>query len=118
MRISDWSSDVCSSDLSGWSGWPRETSGRDLRQLLVSRTAVDARFAAGAAAEVVFVFAVVAFVPDRFSGILEREDVGGDAIEEPAVMRDDHGCARKIERADERRVGKEVVSTFRSRGSP
>src|SRR3546814_20565028 len=97
MRISDWSSDVCSSDLSGWSGWPRETSGRDLRQLLVSRTAVDARFAAGAAAAVVFVFAVVAFVPDRFSGLLEREDVGGDAIEETAVMRDDHVVARKID---------------------
>src|SRR3546814_7568749 len=78
MRISDWSSDVCSSDL------------RDLRQ--------DHRAHLG------------------------RMDV---AVRHPEFA-SDHGCRRAAQRhrsaetrrSEERRVGKECVSTCRSRWSP
>ena len=47
-----------------------------------------------AALEVCRVFLVVAFEPDHFRVALEGEDVGGDAVEEPAIVRDHHRAAR------------------------
>src|SRR3546814_5921561 len=89
MRISDWSSDVCSSDLL----IPWEC----LHDLL--RRPLD-------------------------GGMLGHIDVH-DA---PSLMRQDHQheqhlvcecrCHKEIERSEERRVGKECVSTCRSRWSP
>src|SRR3546814_5425488 len=76
MRISDWSSDVCSSDLAD--GIERH------RRLAIER----------AASERAFVQRLVA-VGDH------RDDAG-------------HGAGR----SEERRVGKECVSTCRSRWSP
>src|SRR3546814_8913196 len=73
MRISDWSSDVCSSDL-----LPRRP---DLKVIITSATIDAERFARHFAAS-----------EDR-----------------PAPV---------IERSEERRVGKECVSTCRSRWSP
>src|SRR3546814_5756209 len=85
MRISDWSSDVCSSDLHG------------LLPLLA-----------------------------EFIGQQARQDVGGAAGREGH----DHGDAAggvgglglagggRQQRSEERRVGKECVSTCRSRWSP
>src|SRR3546814_11660593 len=95
MRISDWSSDVCSSDLEG-------------------EPAVDARA----------VFVAVWLTAER---------VGGGIDQEREVMADDeaqHACqqehapqvavqpAERERRSEERRVGKECVSTCRSRWSP
>src|SRR3546814_5239896 len=71
MRISDWSSDVCSSDLLDVTG------GRQLAQLFKPRT-------------------------DRL------------VIEIFALV----GIAPRLQRSEERRVGKECVSTCRSRWSP
>src|SRR3546814_13619340 len=89
MRISDWSSDVCSSDLRGvgMSGGFSDTNtlqqGRDLLDIVASlRTGEGMR----------------ALSP---SGVLST---GADAA--TAV------------RSEERRVGKECVSTCRSRWSP
>src|SRR3546814_4403592 len=76
MRISDWSSDVCSSDLLG---------GRDRRRCHVRRDADSSRKA------------------DRRGGSRRHRPAGGDG-------------ARR--RSEERRVGKECVSTCRSRWSP
>src|SRR3546814_4108086 len=79
MRISDWSSDVCSSDL------------------------ID----------------LLALLHDVF----ERRRINGRAIgvrahhEFPGFVTD-RIAARGIERSEERRVGKECVSTCRSRWSP
>src|SRR3546814_1943317 len=84
MRISDWSSDVCSSDLVAHRG--------DLRQ----RRVVDADAVAALQ---------LGGEPHPFQGI--------DAeIELRAGVEGDLG------RSEERRVGKECVSTCRSRWSP
>src|SRR3546814_20352916 len=78
MRISDWSSDVCSSDLIAEHG----------RQIEV----------------------------------VKRDDAGGrqlaDEGEYLQLVLDIEVVCRFVERSDERRVGKECVSTCRSRWSP
>src|SRR3546814_18651856 len=81
MRISDWSSDVCSSDLGRHACG--DLCGRCLLCHLLSRD----RFCAGA-----------------------RDD--GAGLPEGAVPAD------PARRSEERRVGKECVSTCRSRWSP
>src|SRR5207253_1675702 len=64
------------------------------------------------AAAVGLVVLVVALEPDDAALALEGEDVGGDAVEEPAVVADDDRAAREVdERVLERaqRVDVEVV---------
>src|SRR3546814_2883262 len=72
MRISDWSSDVCSSDL-------------------LRRSAIDSR--------------------------QRRADAGTDLLKRRIADRV-HSAACRKGRSEERRVGKECVSTCRSRWSP
>src|ERR1700709_1572188 len=43
---------------------------------------------------VLFVILEIAFEPFDMAVVLEGEHVGGDAVEEPAVMADDHGATR------------------------
>src|SRR3546814_19399700 len=95
MRISDWSSDVCSSDL--------------------FKTANDQfGHAAGDA--------VLVVLSERIKATLRKQDfaarIGGDefvVIADPIDARRD---ADDLARSEERRVGKECVSTCRSRWSP
>src|SRR3546814_4151997 len=90
MRISDWSSDVCSSDLSVVDAaiLPEQPSSPNLvLNLLLA-------LLAGCASAAVAVFA------------LEQID---EALKDPADV---------TNRSEERRVGKECVSTCRSRWSP
>src|SRR3546814_10667573 len=92
MRVSDWSSDVCSSDL-----------GQD-------RDGLSRRW------------------PARFRTDLGREyraDAGGEEIRTRSRIPPRHLCDvvdprldPGIHRSEERRVGKECVSTCRSRWSP
>src|SRR3546814_10809535 len=90
MRISDWSSDVCSSDLA-----------------VVEPGALPAqRPAARLAGDVV---GAVARDEDMRLG-LERQDAG--------VFEEDERLANRFARSEERRVGKGCVSTCRSRWSP
>src|SRR3546814_11311223 len=97
MRISDWSSDVCSSDLPG-------------DDEALARAEFDRRLGAprgqprnGGAADL-----------DRV-GVIEFGDFGADAQRDAAVRQHRRGIGQ---RSEERRVGKEWVSTCRSRGSP
>src|SRR3546814_12391324 len=93
MRISDWSSDVCSSDL------PR----------LLSLAAQVATFTGGAHGNTVF----DSILWDRTLG---REIEPADLLRDPAAAFSTIGeiyC-----RSDERRVGQECVSTCGYRGSP
>src|SRR5581483_3816703 len=50
-----------------------------------------------AAPVVLHVLLIVALEPDRLRVSLECQDVGGDAIEEPAVVRDDHGATGEVD---------------------
>src|SRR3546814_11103785 len=90
MRISDWSSDVCSSDL--WIGpvHPRRQRRRELRD----RYAIRLR-----------------------RGIAEIGDRAVDDVGLRATPGNDE-WPEVVLRSEERRVGKECVSTCRSRWSP
>src|SRR3546814_12868494 len=96
MRISDWSSDVCSSDL-----------------------------AMGRVGEVIIRTWQTADKMKKQRGRLPEEKDDNDNVRakryvakytiNPALS---HGVAHEIGRSEERRVGKECVSTCRSRWSP
>src|SRR3546814_2537666 len=87
MRISDWSSDVCSSDLHGV----------QTRDVALDRTdaAVALELAGGR---------LEAQVEQLFLGL--------------AQLLHETGVFERVERSEERRVGKECVRTCRSRWSP
>src|SRR3546814_14234158 len=102
MRISDWSSDVCSSDL-------------DLLVILGDRFEILAAASA----------AMVARIPiAHLHGGELTEGVIDDAIRHAVTkMSHFHFVAsdeyrHRVIRSEERRVGKECVSTCRSRWSP
>src|SRR3546814_21172160 len=121
MRISDWSSDVCSSDLAD-----REPEDR----LFVEQGVDDARRSEA----LMKLGGDVVDTPLR-PDILARDDdflvrehqVGERPAEEPrhmlrlvqrAGIAAEHRLAVVVRRSEERRVGKECVSTCRSRWSP
>src|SRR3546814_4531783 len=83
MRISDWSSDVCSSDLIGDTA--KRAFERRLQRLLSGQR-------------------------------LPATIAGADVFDAGGVAR--HSLMRQASRSEERRVGKECVSTCRSRWSP
>src|SRR3546814_17186570 len=92
MRISDWSSDVCSSDLAG--GFSPE---------------FDALAQSG-----------VEDIYSRFIGLVAHaRKMTPERVDQIAQGRVwDGGTARQLGRSEERREGKEGVSTCRSRWSP
>src|SRR3546814_18817699 len=97
MRISDWSSDVCSSDLRGGRGRARcpKSAGsirREFRSPLAAAANRERPYAGTAC---------------RAAGRQRTVDLGVGARQGPAQGR-----------SEERRVGKECVSTCRSRGTP
>src|SRR3546814_16997789 len=118
MRISDWSSDVCSSDLA--EAVPFVRLGRDDNAIAQLRGA-----GFGLAATVVRggedVFA--ARLPQRLVYVLGAEGEGMDAaLADACDLRlsiPGTGAVERLHvRSEERRVGKECVSTCRSRWSP
>src|SRR3546814_19166736 len=106
MRIGDWSSDVCSSDLADAVGHQRGTQAAraDRRQFLGDDEAVEI-VEAGA-------------VPAIFFGITQPEDTGFGRLLMQFARQFALGLpAVDVGSSDERRVGKECVSTCRSRWS-
>src|SRR3546814_11053096 len=105
MRISDWSSDVCSSDLI------------DARDIGVEVGDLPAEFGRPAA---------VGIDRERRDPLVQHRQRGGEFlrlnIRRRVRMRVDEtrrdDPAGRIARSEERRVGKECVSTCRSRWSP
>src|SRR3546814_16886487 len=95
MRISDWSSDVCSSDL-----WGRV----HLHRLPLLRRERRAR----------------RMVPRHIGGrcVMTGSTFTLHRTEDPSGISGVGDVAWGIERSEERRVGKECVSTCRSRWSP
>src|SRR3546814_15788731 len=123
MRISDWSSDVCSSDLTG------ALLGRGIKRI------VDAHWLK----ELGIAQAMWVYEVENFGPFLVESDLEGNSLFEqsnrevnhkvaglyanlkpPALKRYGETTSREDEvvRSDERRVGKECVSTSRSRWSP
>src|SRR3546814_11079395 len=98
MRISDWSSDVCSSDLA---------------------LAVDLLGDVGRGQ-----LAIMRLAAGHRHGVVEQNlvgdvDLGGDRGAQRQQAGMEIGAVPEIgERSEERRVGKECVSTCRSRWSP
>src|SRR3546814_19645910 len=102
MRISDWSSDVCSSDLV-------------IKAIRASKYKVDGRILPVANADIPATIFCVADLTPRLRQILIDFDAN--------VTPDNQGFygyhrTHKVYRSEERRVGKEGVSTCRSRWSP
>src|SRR3546814_13350468 len=98
MRISDWSSDVCSSDLEGVERIP----GPHCYEFF----ATPAEFAA-LAEEELGTFYLTDYLARHFDRLI-YEGFGLDR----------HPELRDMMRSEERRVGKECASTCRSRWSP
>src|SRR3546814_1632532 len=99
MRISDWSSDVCSSDLVLGFVWALVLAGIIIALLVVAGNTVTTDNAE------VGMCINVDEEDDENTVHLNKKDCS-----------DDHDA--EIARSEERRVGKECVSTCRSRWSP
>src|SRR3546814_17969786 len=97
MRISDWSSDVCSSDLA------MKTNGGKEWFALEPEEAIE-----------------IAILINRFPGLEITEKLTiAEIIDRQTIL--DKSIGKKLDfviRSEERRVGKECVSTCRSRWSP
>src|SRR3546814_17769460 len=112
MRISDWSSDVCSSDL------PRNVDAMatlDVRLAEAERVIADAQLRQARAEG--------RLDPSIGVGVRQLRETGDRALiaslSVPLPVFDrNQGNIAAARRSEERRVGKECVSTCRSRGSP
>src|SRR3954469_14062118 len=78
----------------GWNGTPGSGSARQFSILDPVRL-IGLR--AKTTMAVGLVILVVAFEPDHLAVAFEGEHVGGDAVEEPAIVADDDGTAAKRE---------------------
>src|SRR3546814_14551505 len=99
MRISDWSSDVCSSDLGGASFAPASRVEADL-----DKYGID-----------------VAFISKACGEICWELELGDQTWRDLIAIAEHQAQCLFINnhtRSEERRVGKECVSTCRSRWSP
>src|SRR3546814_17244223 len=127
MRISDWSSDVCSSDLDG-DGRPAdagaEVGDAATVELLVEaghrgQPRLDEVVGEGGTVDPALPVAEVGAI--ALVGHASAGAVGGRHLVEHAGDADQHRRERRYVvavRSEERRVGKECVSTCRSRWSP
>src|SRR3546814_19992556 len=127
MRISDWSSDVCSSDLQalgfivGVHAEARDSPDMDRCMPSYGADVILGLLQACRAAEHHLVIeSVSAGDADEAQAILERflDLVTLDGIDLVPPLCDTDWVLDVLERSDERRVGKECVSTCRSRWSP
>src|SRR3546814_13542842 len=103
MRISDWSSDVCSSDLKSYLG--------NLRRPIELVASLDA------SAKSAEMRALVEEIAAQSDLVTARFD-GDDARRPSFAIRGDEGRAEAVFRSEERRVGKECVSSCRFRWTP
>src|SRR3546814_11918255 len=103
MRISDWSSDVCSSDLRG---------------AIIGGAAAGAFAIAGVAWMALGPKTVGIVSGDDGKAITERHTPADEVMNLPGDYRKVTSETPILGRSEERRVGKECVSTCRSRWSP
>src|SRR3546814_16758187 len=101
MRISDWSSDVCSSDLVPLRGPDGKPIGRFWSASLAAADATEADFSDALL---------------KGANLIDAKLTRARLIN--ANLSDAKMVNTDMERSEERRVGKECVSTCRSRWSP
>src|SRR3546814_11018028 len=106
MRISDWSSDVCSSDLYARAG-DGQAAAKGWKVERLARQPVDS-----AADEKI----LIEHRYGAIGGVRIADDLAQDGVDQRLSVRLRH--VRRSRRSEERRVGKECVSTCRSRWSP
>src|SRR3546814_2311983 len=114
MRISDWSSDVCSSDLA----YHFVVTGASEKEIA---TLVDRAEKAGLEVHLATLMIVMNGTDALFAGskapLLDQPAVDAEFAAICAIkVRSTH--LTNVHRSEERRVGKECVSTCRSRWSP
>src|SRR3546814_12288431 len=112
MRISDWSSDVCSADLYRIHGLA-PGSPVDVNYSVKQYVAED-----GAAVRKILEVAVSTGEPFEFQGRILRADGEIRHVKSHGSIEMGRGGRAVAIRSEERRGGKEGVSTCRSRGSP
>src|SRR3546814_19655077 len=126
MRISDWSSDVCSSDLAGFLRIPNGDNPLDASAVhpeaypvvkrILEKIKTEANQIMGQPGALKGV-SPSEFTDERF-GLPTVKDIFQE-IEKPGRdPRPEFKTAQLKERSEERRVGKACVSTCRSRWSP
>src|SRR3546814_13144332 len=101
MRISDWSSDVCSSDLV-----------RPMMRSVTTAMTVVSLFALGAPALAEDSKDPIKMTLHDWTGQLITTRLMGEALKNAGLN------VEYVQRSEERRVGKECVSTCRYRWSP
>src|SRR3546814_15505367 len=119
MRISDWSSDVCSSDLAGQDA----VAMRDLDHIAIAAALADETDLARCGGQDRLAHAARK-IQARVKGRMAVERIAAIALAAAHHRRRrrlagrDGEQARFQERSEERRLGTECVSTFRFRWSP
>src|SRR3546814_13446929 len=116
MRISDWSSDVCSSDL--WLVENGIRTGDRVGVFSTNHSSTVMLFLALARIGGIMVPVNPEFGVPEASYVLNNAQVRGVVCSPEAYSRTVQACATLGSRSEERRVGKECVSTCRSRWSP
>src|SRR3546814_13408939 len=115
MRISDWSSDVCSSDLWRLLGpLPQRTGGCSAQRLVEGASAIGA---AEAGTEPPAATGCPPWTISTAAAPLIADPPGHRLWTANARVVGD-GDLQRVGRSDDRRVGTEVVRTGRFRGSP
>src|SRR3546814_20781123 len=110
MRISDWSSDVCSSDLE------IENLDRRIIQLKIEREALKKETDAASKDRLQALERELAQLEQQSAELTQRWMAEKDKIKAEAKLTEQLDAARMALRAEERRVGKECVRTCRARG--
>src|SRR3546814_17183272 len=107
MRISDWSSDVCSSDLATWD---QKLEAHQKRSAIATGKETADEMTTEALARLETLYSILAHT-------LKLDDrVDWETLKERTPFAGDHRFPES-ERSEERRVGKECGRTCRSRGS-
>src|SRR3546814_14285562 len=117
MRISDWSSDVCSSDLADWAAAMFDTVGRRSANAEHGRATglINGRLHAVRTVESQVIDDVRAELQALATAITRDDRV---ALRRLIVAYHKRRLRMAAARSEARRVGKESVSTCRSRWSP
>src|SRR3546814_15892840 len=110
MRISDWSSDVCSSDLKA-----RQPMSSQITAAFVYGSVAKKTDTAGSDIDLMLVSNELSY-GELFSTLEDAGMMLGRPVNPTILSREEFD--KRIARSEERRVGKECVRTCRSRWSP